>query len=465
MPRTPPLPQGWIEVALAEIVAETLGGDWGAEAGAEAPEGLVRVGVVRGLDFRDWDERGGAVVAARAVRPESLAKRRLAAGDLLLEVSGGGVSQPVGRTVLIEDEALRRSELPLICSNFCRRLRFVAGVVPGYVNTVLRHQYRQGAFDPFQTQTTNLRNLRFRDFLAGVRVPLPPRDVQERIAVRHGELSDVLARAEGRVARARQTLRRLRRALAAAACSGRLTAELREAEVLGEAGERQVLGSPPPWQRRPWRVPEPLAAPRLPRGWVLASLRDLLVRTQHGTSQRAERALAGGIPILRMGNVRDGAIDDTDLKYLGGPLSALAAFLLRPGDLLFNRTNSPNLVGKAAVFEGGRLAVFASYLVRLEVDSRLVDSRYLAAWINSPWGRRWARAVRTDGVSQSNINMARLLSLPVPVPPLAEQREIARRLKMALAGVERGEERLAAVTARAAEIRRAVMERALRGGL
>ena len=141
------------------------------------------------------------------------------------------------------------------------------------------------------------------------------------------------------------------------------------------------------------------------------------------------------------------------------------AFRVRRGDILFNRTNSPELVGKAAVFDLDLAAVFASYLVRVECDERLVDSRYLCGWINSPWGRRWARTVRTESVSQANINVSRLQAMPVPAPPLAEQKEIVRRVTELFGFAERIEKRVAVASERSENLWRTILARALRGEL
>src|SRR5262249_25752184 len=157
-----------------------------------------------------------------------------------------------------------------------------------------------------------------------------------------------------------------------------------------------------------------------PAGWALVALGDVLERVQQGTSVRTERAAPGGIggmggiPVLRMANIQDGEIDLRDLKTVPPAALDLPAPTLKRGDILFNRTNSPELVGKAAVFEADLQASFASYLLRLVCDERLAVSRYVCYWINSPSGRAWARAVRTDCVSQSNINSSKLLAMPLP---------------------------------------------------
>ncbi|HEY0556214.1 MAG TPA: hypothetical protein VGG20_18315, partial [Thermoanaerobaculia bacterium] len=110
-------------------------------------------------------------------------------------------------------------------------------------------------------------------------------------------------------------------------------------------------------------------------------------------------------------------------------------------------------------------AVFASYLVRIECDPQLVASAYVCGWINSPWGRRWARTVRTDCSNQSNINVSRLLRMPVPVPPLAEQRQIVRRVDELFTFADAVAQRVATAEEKTESLRRTVLARAMRGEL
>jgi type I restriction enzyme S subunit len=488
------LPEGWAEVTLEDIVVHVLGGEWGkAPEAAESDPDLVRVRVVRGTEFRDWPRGRGATAAARAVKRASLAKRRLLRGDLVVEISGGGAGQPVGRTVLIDDEALARADAPLICSNFCRQMRIHPEVNPGFVHLALNHLYFMGAFDEHQTQTTNIRNLNFTGFLSGVVLSVPPLAEQARIVERARELLAPVLRAEESLGRMPEVLRRFHQSVLAAAYGGRLTDGWREAQGPGEgleglaatieqvfARRRQAYSlactdaeaygeraprRPKNLARTPWESPEPLDAPEIPEGWSLVALQDVIHRAQYGLSVRAERDPKTGIAMLRMGNVQEGRIDGADLKYVKLKAADVEAYRVRRGDILFNRTNSPELVGKAGVFDLDLDATFASYLVRIQCDERLASSRYVCAWINSPWGRRWARTVRTDCVSQSNINVARLLSLPVPLPPLAEQHEIVRRMDDLFAFAAEVGQRVEVASGRAHKLWRTILARALRGEL
>ena len=92
-------------------------------------------------------------------------------------------------------------------------------------------------------------------------------------------------------------------------------------------------------------------------------------------------------------------------------------------------------------------------------------SSFLCAWINSPWGRQWARTVRSDGVSQSNINSSKLRRMPVPTPPLTEQKEIVRRIESFFRFADAVEARVQAGTAFSERLSHAVLDKALRGEL
>lgn len=150
--------------------------------------------------------------------------------------------------------------------------------------------------------------------------------------------------------------------------------------------------------------------------------------TSYGTS--AKSSPSGSTPVLRMGNIQDGKLDWTALVFTSDS-TEIEKYALSAGDVLFNRTNSPALVGKSAYFDGSRVAIFAGYLIRVRCDETL-NPKYLTFCLNSPQGREYSRKVKTDGVSQSNINAKKLQTYPLRLPSLREQAEIVRRLESAL---------------------------------
>ena len=133
---------------------------------------------------------------------------------------------------------------------------------------------------------------------------------------------------------------------------------------------------------------------------------------------------AGQYPIFRMMNIIDARVVAGDIKYINLDNRTFEQYRLLPGDILFNRTNSPALVGKVGLYDMAGDHVFASYLVRLRADIQLILPEYLNQYLNSTRGQQLIRSYATFGVSQANINAANLKKVVLPLPPLAEQRTI-----------------------------------------
>jgi len=138
---------------------------------------------------------------------------------------------------------------------------------------------------------------------------------------------------------------------------------------------------------------------------------------------------ANGHPVLRMGNIQDGRIVLSDLKWGEVPVRDAEALALSEGDILFNRTNSRDLVGKVALVREPMDCLYASYIVRLSVDRSVADPYYLFAVMHSARGQRAFKTIATPGVSQSNINPTNLKKQPIPLPDLTAQRMIAGQLR------------------------------------
>src|SRR5690606_3306022 len=99
----------WETAKLCELLDFVIGGDWGKDPSLE-DEDLIDVYCIRGTELRDWKRDRGATAAHRKVKRSSLQKRELRSGDLILEVSGGGPEQPVGRVELIDDSVIATNE-------------------------------------------------------------------------------------------------------------------------------------------------------------------------------------------------------------------------------------------------------------------------------------------------------------------------------------------------------------------
>jgi type I restriction enzyme S subunit len=117
------------------------------------------------------------------------------------------------------------------------------------------------------------------------------------------------------------------------------------------------------------------------------------------------------------------------IKYLPGDHPDIDPMRLQDGDLLFNRTNSAELVGKSAVYRDvlGE-AAFASYLIRCRLADG-IDPDWVNTYVNSPGGRKYIRSVLSQQVGQANVNSAKLAMFPIPVPPAEEQERIMENLR------------------------------------
>jgi type I restriction enzyme S subunit len=185
---------------------------------------------------------------------------------------------------------------------------------------------------------------------------------------------------------------------------------------------------------------------------------------EYGTSQKCVTDSTSGVPVLRMGNIQHGQLDFGDLKYCSVD-GEIIRLMLEPGDLLFNRTNSPELVGKSAVYQSDVPASFASYLIRVRFDNRAALPEFVNYWLNSAWGRAWAQLAKTDGVSQSNINGSKLALMPVLLPPIDEQGVIVERVSRMLMVADAIHARVESASSAVDKSSQAVLAKAFRGQL
>jgi type I restriction enzyme S subunit len=166
-----------------------------------------------------------------------------------------------------------------------------------------------------------------------------------------------------------------------------------------------------------------------------------------------------------MGNIVDGKLDFTTLKYLPENHCEFPGLLLDEGDILFNRTNSAELVGKTAVARGlPPKCSFASYLIRVRLAPEVVPE-WVAYFINSPFGRVWIRKNVSQQVGQANVNGAKLRGLALPLPPSRTQQRLVaevQRLAQAAADLER---RLRSAVSEGQTLRVSLLHHALTGEL
>lgn len=156
-------------------------------------------------------------------------------------------------------------------------------------------------------------------------------------------------------------------------------------------------------------------------GSVECILGGVLLKTQYGLN--CPLSQQGAVPVFRMNNYANGRMIPSDLKFADLPPDVLSDYRLGRGDILFNRTNSADLVGKVGLFDLDGTYAFASYLIRLVVDRSKVIPEFLNHLLNSPKEQSRIRLLATPGVSQCNINIESLKRLSFRIPPLATQQQ------------------------------------------
>lgn len=165
--------------------------------------------------------------------------------------------------------------------------------------------------------------------------------------------------------------------------------------------------------------------------WPIVQLTEVVEETQYGTSLKANIDGAG-VPLLRMNNITySGEFDLTSMKHVEMPEKDFEQYSVRRGDLLFNRTNSQELVGKTGVWRRDDHVAFAGYLIRIRLQSAKVEPRFVAAWFNAPKMKTLLRTRAKPSINMANINATEVCKFPIPLPPLAEQRRIAEVLDRA----------------------------------
>jgi type I restriction enzyme S subunit len=260
-------------------------------------------------------------------------------------------------------------------------VRAKESVTPEWVYYYLRQETIRKEAQRSMTGSAGQRRVPSR-FLKDTLIPVPPLPEQKRIAV-------ILAKAD--------RLRRLRR----------------YARDLSDTYLQSVFLE---------MFGDPVANPM---GWEQTTIGEIVASSQYGTSKKSNSEQKG-YPVLGMGNITySGKIDLTSLSYVELSEEEFETLRLLPGDIIFNRTNSTELVGKTAHWNEELDAVLASYLVKLRLKPAVLPD-YFAALLNSGYYKILFQYRCRKAVGQSNISPTLLKEFPMLIPPLPLQQKFAR---------------------------------------
>lgn len=413
------VPENWVWVRLGEVV-DVLNGDRGKNYPAKSTLSKEGIPFISAANLCDNIVVEDDLLCMSEEQYSKLSAGKLMLNDIVLCIRGSLGKHgkfPFKKGAIASSLVILRSK---------DRGRLTDGYVMQYLDVPLFYdeikKYDNGTAQP----NLAAKNLELFSF------PLPPLSEQQRIVERIEELFAKLDEAKERLQEVADNFAVRKAAILHEAFTGELTKQWRlENGVSDESWEEKTIGE------------------------ICSSLK-------YGTSKKSSDD--GEVVVLRMGNLQNGEIDWSNLAYTSDE-EDIKKYLLKSGDVLFNRTNSPELVGKTSIYRGEMPAIYAGYLIKLDYEKNIVVGDYLNYYLNSSKAKEYYMQVKTDGVSQSNINAKKIGEFEIPLPTITEQHEIVRLIDDLLAREHKAQQATEQALASIDLMKKSILARAFRGEL
>lgn len=477
MSETKQTPPGWLEVPLPDVVFFQEG------------PGLLK---------RQFRDKGIPFVNIRTFRDRRIDKSRcqfldedevnakynhflVVPGDILCSTSG-----TIGKTAIVQHD-----DPPLMLNTSVVRFNSYSDAGPdrGFIHVFLQSEYFRKQAIKASTGTAQLNvgptHLRKMSFL------LPPLGEQRRIVAKIEELFSDLDAGVAALERAKANLKRYRAAVLKAAVEGKLTeawrAEHHDTEPASKLLERILAERRQKWEAdqlakfaaaekeppKNWKAkyveptpPDTTGLPELPEGWCWAKLEQLLYYLRNGYFQSPTGATSG-TPILRINAVRPMNVDLGESRFLDKIKGSVDDYFIEEGDLLFTRYNgSVDLLGVAGMVRGcSERMLHPDKLIRVKLV--LADPMpafvEIAANVGASRKHMAGRARTTAG--QTGISGTDVREMPIPLPPLEEQRQIVAEVAERLSQIDAAETVIDHSLVRATRLRQSILKQAFEGKL
>lgn len=358
---------------LIDITGKAISGEWGNDddAGTGIP-------VLRTTNFTNDGVINYNNVVTRDIQKKDLSQKYLQPGDIIIEKSGGSDMQPVGRVVYYDGEANW-----YLFNNFTGGLRIRNKDIwyPRYVFYALYENYIKGGTRQYENKTTGLHNLKTDQYVQDFVVQEQPMEYQRMVVSNLDKVSELISLRKQQLAKLDELVKS------------------RFVEMFG-------------------------TYPINPMGWKTGTIRDVVADVRYGSSRPAVDG--GKYPYLRMNNITyGGELDLSDVKRIDVPENELEKCTVRRGDVLFNRTNSKELVGKTCVYDRDEMMVLAGFVIRVRVND-LVLPEFLSAFLNTDFSKRTLLGMCKAAIGQANINAQEMQSIGIYIPPVELQKEFVQ---------------------------------------
>ena len=354
---------------LKDVISKEFKGLWGTDFSDDGiPVIKTNNMTYEGrIDFSD--------ICIRNIPYKEAENNFLKKGDLIIEKSGGTKTHSVGYVNIFEGE-----DDKYVCNNFILPLRPNTKLVfPKYLFWQLHGMYEAGRFSDCYNKTTGIQNLQKKTYFSKD-INLPSKEEQIKIAVHLDKIQSAIDNKKQQLS---------------------LLDEAVKSEFVEMFGENPVESGK----------------------WKVENVGTLSTEVKYGTSSPAVEN--GKYKYLRMNNITTtGYLDLNDLKYINISDEEYEKCVVRKGDIVFNRTNSREHVGKTCLYDLDEEMIIAGYLIRVRLNNS-VNPRFFSEFMNIPYMKLVLRKTARGAVNQSNINSQELKRLKIPIPPLDLQNQFA----------------------------------------
>ncbi len=290
-------------------------------------------------------------------------------------------------------------------------------IEPKYLQLFFKSRRFNVYMDNQVVGSTNRKYIKFDDLLNDIKIPLPTIWQQKKLVDKYHEKLNLAKKQEIEASQKESDIEKY------------LFSEL-NFEVKNSDNENNLLQFVKFKNISRWDTQSNYFNPdNLKSNYKFARISELIKYSQYGLSEKADLN-STTIPFLRMNNIQNGELNVEDLKYINLSAKQKENYLLDYGDILFNRTNSKELVGKCAVFKLEQIYSFASYLIRLKLNHELVNYDYFVILLNSSLGRMQIDATSRQITGQVNINVEELKSFLLPLPSIEIQEKIVKNIEI-----------------------------------
>ena len=414
------LPTGWIISTLGEICSKPQYG-WTSKASHSGTLKYVRTTDISNGKI-NWEK-----VPFCSKIPDDTEKYRVQINDILVSRAGSvGVSYRI-----------KKVPFDAVFASYLIRFKPIQNIDPRYIEYYLKsYEYWKSISD--STAGIAIPNVNASK-LSQLKIPVAPLNEQRRIVAKLEKLLQKVDACKERLDKIPTILKRFRQSILAAACSGRLTADWR-----GENSNSEEY----------------------PLSWKLDELSTYIQSMKNGIYKPEKYYSHNGVICLRMYNIQDGKIVWKNLKRMLLTSDEVAKYSLKPGDILVNRVNSRELVGKAAIIGAvDEPVIFESKNIRLRLNAKQMAPNY----VNYCFMTRIVRDVFEDKAKQTvgmaTISQPQIANLILPIPKIDEQNEIIHRVEALFKIADQIEERYKKAKAYVDKLTQSILAKAFRGEL